>query len=327
MNREDQKIKDWIGLLAKEYSLLSDWFSYIQKGTPDSLWIYDLIHKDPVQFEELILQLSEAIRLLPERPIRFQQYSRIVTQNPFGLASHKILGQMFMHVLSEAARPEKSDSLKLPEKEEEIHDLFGKFNLIYDDLKEQVSVANLYAETVEGYHPMWESAAHTHSVMNIPIRELLKLDLIYPANEKPMVWIIENARIFSSLLDEVPNAPLICIHGNFSLTAKELLDKIIEEGNEIRYAGELIPDGIALAEQILIRYPEDSEPWKMDIESYLKARTPHKRLSEKQLAPLNKYSLDIFSCLKDEMKDQKQSADSEILIDEMISELKYHYQT
>lgn len=48
--------------------------------------------------------------------------------------------------------------------------------------------------------------------MNMPLRELLKIDKVVPA-EGSQVYIVENSGVFSSLLDIVPNAPLACTHG------------------------------------------------------------------------------------------------------------------
>lgn len=323
MNRQ---IEEQFSYYAKEHPLLNDWFAYVMEGNSDSLWIWKKAEEDPVVFEDLILQLSEAVRLLPKRPIRFQDYSRIVTQDPQGLSYYKVLGQLFFHALAEDARFERNERINFPENDKERRELLALFNLIYDELNDRVSVANLFAETAESYHPVWESAVHTHSVLTVTIRELKTIETIYPANEKQVVWAIESPRIFSLLLDAVPNVPMICTYGEVSFAAKEVMDRLVEEGIELRYAGELNPKSIAVAEKWMMYYPKNMMPWKMDVESYLKARLKEQKLTNEELGPLAFYQLDIFSCLKDEMKDQLLKGNLEVIIGEMISELKYYYQ-
>lgn len=325
----NQQIREQLRQLQAQFPLLHDWFDYLLENQEDSSRIHLLLEEDPEQFEEEVLQLSEAIRLLPEQPIRFQDYSQIVTQDPQALEPEKELGRLFFHALAEDARLSASESLQFPETEEEKQQLLAKFHLIYDDLKDQVIIANLFAETAEGYHPVWESSVHTHSTLSVTMRELMNIETIYPAHEKPMIWVVENRRIFSSLLDEVPNVPMVCTQGNTpcSFAVKTVLDEVVEAGYSLRYVGELTPEGISKAEEWLMRYPETMMPWRMDVESYLKARLPQKTtMSEEVLRELDRFQLDLFACLKDEMKDQKRMARTDRLLGEMISELKYHYQ-
>lgn len=313
--------------LSIEYPILNDWFAFLmQEESSEISWIIQLMNKDSEHFEELVWQVSEAVRLLPERPVRLQDYSRLLTQDPQGLNPEKELGWLFFHALAEDTRKHTEQDVSVPTNEKERHHLLSQFNLIYDELIDQVSIANLFAETAESYHPVWESAVHTHSVLTLSVRDCLELSTVYPAHEKSIVWIIENSRIFSSLLDEVANVPMICTHGEFSFAAREVMDRLVEEGYRLRYSGELTPEGISKAEKWLMRYPETLEPWKMDVESYLKVRDPHIKLSMEGLVPLYDHSMDQLACLKDEMKDQKRPANLARLLDEMISELKYHYQ-
>lgn len=90
-----------------------------------------------------------------------------------------------------------------------------QYKILRDDITNYVTGANLLAETEKGIHPMWEGAALTHSVMNIPVRELVSLKRVYPADGRKSVWIVENSGVYSSILDKVPHVPLICTHGQF----------------------------------------------------------------------------------------------------------------
>src|SRR5699024_6694914 len=71
--------KQFIRKLEDDYPLLNDWLSYIKRNTSDTDWIHQLIEDSPHTFENEILYLSEAIRLLPTRPIRLSVFSQIIT--------------------------------------------------------------------------------------------------------------------------------------------------------------------------------------------------------------------------------------------------------
>lgn len=326
----DNAIREQLNEYQIQFPLLQDWFDYLKMNTTDSSRINHILLENPTYFEELILELSEAFRLLPERPIRFQDYSQIITQDPQGLNTYNDLGYFFFHAIAENARMAPEERVRFPETDSEKERLLAKLRLIYDDINDQVIVANLLAESTEGYDNVWETAVYHEHSFTVSIRELLPIEFIYPANEKPYVWVIESPRIFSSLLDEVPHAPMICTQGRrvISFAVQHVLDKLIESRVQLRYAGNLCPESLAKAEEFLMAYPETMTPWKMDVESYLKTRVEEKAsFTEKELGQLRMYQLDIFSFLKDEMRDQKCSTDPERLLGEMISELKYHYQT
>lgn len=321
-----QDMKNFFEYLEKEYALLTGWFQYLKRGTTDSQWIYQFVSESPTIFEDYVLHLSEAVRLLPDRPLRLSLFSQIVVGETHAFDRHTTLGKLLLHVFAEDARFHAIEPVKLPESNEAINRLLLKFNILRDDITNYATVVNVYAETIEGYHPMWESAAHSHSVMNVPMRELINIVTAYPANEDQTVWIVENPVVFSSILDEVPNVPMICTHGEFNLATLELLDRLVEEECNIKYAGDITPDGIRRAERILMRYPENSQPWKMDIPSYLNARSDEEVINQNDMKKLNQFALDIFACLKDEMRDRKKMAYQEALLSDMISELKYYYQ-
>lgn len=321
-----QEMKNYFDYLEKEFALLTGWFQYLKRGTSDSQWIYQLISDSPAVFEDRVLYLSEAVRLLPERPLRLSMFSKIVTGDAHALDRHTVLGKLFLHVLAEDARYHAIEPVKIPGENSEVNRLLLKFNILRDDITNYTTVANIYAETIDGYHPMWESAAHLHSVMNVPMRELIDIVTAYPANEAQTVWVVENPVVFSSVLDEVPNAPMICTQGTFSLATIELMDRLVEEECDIRYSGDMTPEGIRRAERVLMRYPQNAQPWKMDIPAYHAARSKEEVITEEEMKKLDRFTLDIFSCLKDEIKDFRNPAYQEALISEMINELKYYYQ-
>ena len=82
---------------------------------------------------------------------------------------------------------------------------------------------------------------------------------------------------------------------------------------------------ISRAETLLMHYPNKARTWRMDVETYLKARDADSTLSKESLLTLNNNHLDELACVKDEMKDRGNPAYLITIIDELVSELKYYY--
>ncbi|MFD0954275.1 DUF2399 domain-containing protein [Virgibacillus natechei] len=91
------------------------------------------------------------------------------------------------------------------------------YHIYRDDLLNFVTCANFCAEKTDGsVHPVWKAAAECNTVQNLPLRELVSLDRVYPAKGND-VWIVENSGVCSTLLDYEPAIPIICTNGQFKL--------------------------------------------------------------------------------------------------------------
>jgi uncharacterized protein (TIGR02679 family) len=112
-----------------------------------------------------------------------------------------------------------------------------------------------------------QGAVDTNSVLNMPIKELLKLKRVWPVKGN-RVWIVENSSVCSTIVDEVPEAPVICTHGQFRAASWVLLDLLVESGCFLYYSGDLDPEGITMAQRLKDRFPNQVNFWKMDKVSY-----------------------------------------------------------
>lgn len=317
--------KEFLKQLEKDFSLLKDWLSYLKRGTEDSKWIHQIIEDSPEAFENQVLYLSEGIRLLPTRPIRLSVFSQIITLNADSFQPSQQLGKLWLHVLSETKRLHAIEPIQLPKTKKESDDLLQEFNLYREDITDAVTVVNLFAETPISYHPMWESAVHSQGVMTVPLREIIKLSAVYPASSKPLVWIVDNPELFTRILDEIPTIPMICLQEKWSCAAWEVFDKLVDQGTQLRFVGDLEPSSIVRAESVLMHYPNKAQTWRMDVKSYLAARDSNITLSKEDLSLLNTNHLDELACVKDEMKDRGNPGFLMTIIEELISELNYYY--
>lgn len=317
--------KYYLKHLEEEFSLLKDWIAYLRRNTQDTRWIHDLIEESSHQFEQYVLYLSEAVRLLPSRPIRLSVYSQIITLDADAFQPSQPLGRLWLHVLSETKRLHAIEPIRPLESKQAEDKLLREFNLFREDISDAVTIVNCYAENQKGYHPMWEAAVHTRSVMTVPLREVIKLTAVYPAHEKGIVWVIDNPELFTRILDEVPSIPMICPRQKWDCATWEVFDRIEESGFELRFVGDFTPKSIVRAEELLLHYPTQSQTWKMDIPTYLKARDVTDYINDNERELLDKHHLDYLACLKDEMKEHRQPAYLMNVVDDIISELKHFY--
>lgn len=321
--KEDRKF--FLNQLEDNYSLLKDWLGYIKRSTSDTEWIQRLIEESTHQFEQYVLYLSEGIRLLPSRPIRLSVFSQIITLDADAFHPSSDLGRLWLHVLSETKRLHAIEPITLPQSKMETDRLLESFNLFREDISDSVTIANLFAETQTGYHPMWEAAVHTRSVLTVPLREVIKLQAVYPAHSRNIVWVVDNPEVFTRLLDEVPTMPMICPKEKWTCATWEVFDRLEEEGAELRFIGDFTPESIVRAEELLLQFPSNAKSWRMEIPLYLKSLEKEEELTQESLDLLDKHHLDFLACLKDEMKEKRRPAYLMSRIDELTSELKKFY--
>ncbi|WP_423190172.1 DUF2399 domain-containing protein [Alkalibacterium sp. f15] len=311
--------------LQEEFPLVKDWLLYIRDNSEDTQWVQQLIEDSPKTFEQCVLYLSEGIRLLPTRPVRLSVFSQIITLDANAFLPTTSLGKLWLHVLAETKRVHNNQPIELPKTRKEINTLLKDHHLHREDITDSVTVVNLFAEISSGYHPMWEAAVHSQSVMTVPLRECVKLSAVYPAHEQPIVWVVDNAEVFSRIVDRVPALPMICTQEEWSCSAGEIFDRLIANGAELRFVGDLTPKGIVRAEELLLRYPDRTRTWQMDVETYLKAKDDTTDLTEEDYALLDKHHVDYLACLKDEVRDQGHPGYLITVVDELIKQLNHYY--
>ena len=160
----------------------------------------------------------------------------------------------------------------------------------------------------------------TYSVLNIPMRELLRVNRVRPSRGDA-VWIVENSGVFSSLLDDVPDAPIVCTHGQFKLAAYRLLDMLVASGCRLKYAGDSDPEGLQMAARLKERYGDKLDYWCMDLESYV-ASDPSVMLAEERLVKLDRVVDSELQNVVDEMRQVKRAGYQEALVEKMVVQLK-----
>lgn len=169
-------------------------------------------------------------------------FGQRILGNPHTFDRTTDLGRMWIHVLY----IKRGQGGTPPSDTERVNELLLEFKLLRDDITNFVTCVNLVAEQDDTRHTMWQGAMETYSVLNVPMRELLRLNQVRPSRGDT-VWIVKNSGVFSSLLDDVSDAPLVCTHGLFKLAAYRLLDMLVASGCQLKYTRDFNSEGLQMA--------------------------------------------------------------------------------
>ncbi|MDC3414687.1 TIGR02679 family protein [Aquibacillus sp. 3ASR75-11] len=317
--QKNKKLFMLLDRLKEDHPFLSFWFAHLQQKTADTYWIYRLIDDDEQMFIHAVKQLHAGICGLKDNYERLPIYSQRIAGNPHAFDRNTTLGKLLIHVLAVDRNRTLGVQVTVPTDSEAINDLLLEFKLLRDDITNFVTCVNIIGETSNGIHPMWAAASKSSSVLNMPLRELIPLERAYPARGK-CVWIVENSGVYSSILDQVPNAPLICTHGQFKLAALWLMDRLVKSGCMLHYAGDFDPEGLGMATRLLGRYPEHVKLWRMDITSYRKAVTDV-FINEERLNKLSSIDTSELVAVREEMKKSGRAGYQESLVTDMVTDL------
>ncbi|CAA7601361.1 Spo11/DNA topoisomerase VI subunit A [Acididesulfobacillus acetoxydans] len=289
---------------------------------------------------------------------RLPVFARRVAKNPHAFDPGSETGKFFINALtflrtreSAAYAGRSTDRISNTLSGGEIlTELYYQFGLLRDDLWNFASCAGLQARDSSGRDfGVWSAAVRERSVLNVPLREMVKVTEVYPAapsldaeedvhsarsargvlsvdERTGSVFVVENPAVFSSLLDEadktgVPYPPLVCTHGQFKLAALLLLDKLVTRGVRIYYSGDFDPEGLSMAEALLHRYGDHVCPWRFDLEDYLSSE-PGDPLSELRLRKLGGVQAPDLLPVKREMLRLKRAGYQEGIIGLLWQDIK-----
>nr|WP_231784281.1 TIGR02679 family protein [Lentibacillus sp. JNUCC-1] len=313
--------------LKAAYPALGFWLDQLLNGKGPGRWIVQLGQKQPEYAASLIDQLHAAWTNMPATAERLPIFSERITGDPHAFDLHTDLGKMFLHLLTAAEsiafkKIEAEEFAATPTSTERINELLQTYHIYRDDLLNFVTSSGLLAETDAGIHPVWQAAVQQNTVQIVPLRELTGLKRIYPAKGEKHVWVVENSGVCATLLDHVSHSPIVCTNGQFTLAALILMDRLVDEGCTLFYAGDLDPEGLGMAERLLERYPEGAiSLWYMDQEAY-RFSNPVKPLSAERLEKLNSITHQTLKPIAKDMSDLGKAGYQESLVHLMTADMK-----
>jgi uncharacterized protein (TIGR02679 family) len=320
-NREKQFFEE----LRLTYPGGNWWWDWIESKPPDARWVWSLYKQDSQGLMDKLSAVFEAFQDLPCKKNKYERlplFAQRTTGNPHFFDNNQLTGKLLLYCMHVDQQGRGQRAAGMPKTTEELNDLFSTYGLMRDDLWSFVTVRGFLAAGEEGPNPVWKAAVETDTVLNVPLKELLKLKKIWPVKGKK-VWIVENSSVCSTIFDEVPYAPLICTHGQFRVASWILLDLLVESGCHLAYSGDLDPEGIMIAQRLKDRYKHQVTFWRMDLVSY------ETIISEEDITSRLSKMDSITSLELDELvnalKNRKRAGYQEGLIKDLVNDIKREY--
>lgn len=320
INRE--KINDFFNILHSKFPEGSWWWGWIEDKHPDTRWIWSLYKQNQEYLKEQLLTVFKAFLELPkdEKYERLPLFAQRTTGNPHYFDHDQISGKLLIHCMyvDQLLNGEGMFGEGVPKTTEELNELFAQYGLMKDDLWSFVTCNGLHADDENGLHPVWQAAAVANMVLNVPIKELLKLKNVRPVKGNK-VWVVENSSVCSTIVDEVPDAPIICTHGQFRTASWVIISLLIKSGCILAYSGDLDPEGVLMAQRLKKRYPDFVSFWRMDKDSY--ERTLSDEDITSRLSKIESITLPELGEVVEIMKVYKKAAYQEGLVTMLIKDI------
>ncbi|MFJ5714770.1 TIGR02679 family protein [Neobacillus sp. NPDC093127] len=322
---EEEKEKRFFQELCFNYPEGSWWWEWIESKPPDSRWIWSLYKQDALGLKEKLITVFKAYQDLPCMENKYERlplFAQRTTGNPHFFDNNQLAGKLLVNCLQVDQQLKGQRVPGMPKTTEDLNDLLGLYGLMRDDLWSFVSCRGLLAECEMGLHPVWKAAAETNTVLNVPIKELLKIKRIWPAAGNK-VWIVENSSVCSTIVDEVADAPVICTHGQFRAASWIMLDLLVEADCHLYYSGDLDPEGLSMAQRLKERYQDRVTCWRMDVESY------EKTISDEdisgRLSKMESISSPELVEVVNVLKIRKKAGYQEGLVNELVCDIKREF--
>jgi uncharacterized protein (TIGR02679 family) len=336
-----QKREAFFKSLSQKYQhpYCQHWLEHIRKkgvGTKGIFSAYDREQESlKIHLEHVCSALTQLSRVIPEAMMKSKiiskgtTYTRLplfasqITGDPHGFDRDKNAGRYLVHALQVVRQDiaKEYEYVSTPSAEE-VTELLQFFGIVRDDVLNFTTCVGLLGYNKEVL-PMWKAAMESRSVLNVPIRELIKVENFIPA-ENSCVFVVENSGVFSSILDQFEQdkvPPLICTHGQFKLATFMLLDKLAANDTMIYYSGDFDPEGLHMAQHLLLRYPQHTRLWHYDKASYLGCQSGLE-LSAARLNKVDSIHVSELQEVKDVVFQQRKSAYQEDLVPYLVDDMK-----
>ncbi|RBP00211.1 TIGR02679 family protein [Rossellomorea aquimaris] len=320
IQEQEREMQFWDEVKDK-FSQLVWYVEWISGKSADARWIWTLYKEDAAGLVSSFKYLEEAWSLIVKEKkfIRMPLFAQKITGNPHAFDRNTVLGKMLLHLLTVDQINNEGD-IRFSKTSEEENELLGHYGLIRDDIWSFVTGQNLWAETNQGIHPVWKAAQEMGTVLNLPLKELIKVDKVYPYQGKA-VWVLENSSVASTLMDMVPHAPIICTHGQLRIAGWRLIELLSASGITINYSGDLDPEGMLIADRLVRRFPNSVRLWRMNEQSYAEIMS-EEFVSDKRLRQLDKIQHYGLKKVAEVMQREKRAGYQEAMVEVLVWDME-----
>lgn len=265
-------------------------------------------------FSQMIENVCLALQSLPNAGAyeRLPLFAQRIVRDPHGFDANTLQGKLLLHALRHLYGVSETGTTA-----EEVNELLQSAGILRDDILNFVTCTGIRSK-----HPVWEQAVTTNTVLNVPLREVMKVKKAAPIYGE-IVFVVENSGVFSALLDlfDEQYPPLICTHGQFKLASLLLIDMLIDNGYTIYYAGDFDPEGLQMAQRLKMRNPQAVQLWLYGVSEYQLALS-EVELEEERLCRLQSITIPELLPVVEEMKVVKKAGYQEELVSLLFETMK-----
>lgn len=118
----------------------------------------------------------------------------------------------------------------------------------------------------------------------------------------------------------VPDAAVVCTHGQLRVASWVLLDKLVESECTLYYSGDLYPEGILIADRLKKRYGDMLVLWRMDDKAYEQSLS-NEDISAR-IAKLDGIASQEWEAVIELIREKKMAGYQEALVEELISDIQ-----
>ena len=129
--------------------------------------------------------------------------------------------------------------------------------------------------------------------------------------------------VFSQVCDEIGGEEysVVCTSGQLRTASLFLIDLLLKSGCKLYYCGDIDPEGIEIADRVLVRGSGQIFPWRMMTEDYYRSISDE-ILTKRRLKRLDKITNVQLRELAEILKVEKKAGYQEHLIGLMLEDIK-----
>lgn len=278
----------------------------------------DWFHSESGGFSDFV-KVSHGLKNMPSDYTRMPVFAYQQTGDAHAFDESQPAGRLLLQMLAKISKETPIIPQRLAATEEK-NSVLNEFYLLRDDILNFVAIRGLVAKKAGVVNEMWNQASIESCSWNVPLKEVLRMDSIYP-NRGNKVLIVENSGVYSILVDLLPTVPIICSSGQFTYAVWQVLRKLVESGTELYYSGDMDPEGLLMAQRVFEMFPENAHTIGMDLKNYQESAMINK-ISAERLKQLRQIKDSELKLVADRMEKTHQIALQEGFLEQLMNDVK-----
>ena len=267
-------------------------------------------------FQSVLENVCRALNQLPVYQLSFELlpvFSQNITKNPHYFDEDLPRELLLKGIVYDLYHEDMSlDSFKMI-------DVLYSAGILKDDLSNYCYICHIQPQKA---YPSWQGFYEAYEPWNMNLYNInVMKDLFIPLD----IFIFENPSVFRMMCDFIKHhkmdVGLVCSNGQINFCTYLLLDKLVDSGCSLYYAGDYDPEGLVIAEKLKQRY-QDLHLFCYSVSLFEKIKIKQIDISSKRLQMLNQIKTDNLKIIAQAIQQEQAFGYQEGLIDVYQRELK-----